>query len=110
MLTFDQLPLAAIVNGKFFAVHGGIGPAITLESVSSVDRNGEPPREGLMCDLLWSDPVVDKIAYDGQAVEFLPNDTRGCSVRYSFMGVRRLDDIKLDVCNRYIDTYQNMGK
>merc|ERR1719379_3298244 len=76
MLTFDQLPLAGIVNGKFFAVHGGIGPAITLESVSSVDRNGEPPREGLMCDLLWSDPVVDKIAYDGQAVEFLPNDTR----------------------------------
>ena len=54
---FDYLPLCAIVEGKFFGLHGGLSPSInTLEEINQLDRKCEPPHEGAMSDLLWSDP------------------------------------------------------
>lgn len=54
---FDTLALSAVVGGKFFAVHGGISPALqTVGSIANLDRRLEVPVEGPMCDLLWSDP------------------------------------------------------
>jgi serine/threonine-protein phosphatase 2B catalytic subunit len=86
MLTFDHLPVAAIVNGKFLSVHGGIGPDMkSIDAIQKVNREGEPPRQGIICDLLWADPAVDK-KVDKQD-EFTPNKTRGCSYHYSFAGV-----------------------
>lgn len=29
---------------------------VTLEDLKKIDRNRQPPEEGLMCELLWSDP------------------------------------------------------
>ena len=55
--TFDYLSLAAIVDGRFFCVHGGLSPSIsTLDQIRLIDRKVELPHEGGMCDLLWSDP------------------------------------------------------
>lgn len=54
---FDYLPIAALVEGKIFCIHGGLSPTLdTLDRVRRLDRVREIPHEGLMCDLVWSDP------------------------------------------------------
>eukprot|EP00466_Bigelowiella_natans_P016645 jgi/Bigna1/92394/estExt_fgenesh1_pm.C_190028 len=61
MDAFDNLPLAAIVNESFFCVHGGLSPDITtIEEIDDIHRFREVPRDGPMCDLLWSDPFEDE--------------------------------------------------
>ena len=64
MSSFDHLPLAALVNKAFFCVHGGLSPDVaTLEEVRQMERFQEIPREGAMCDLLWSDPFEEDAAH-----------------------------------------------
>ncbi|PFH34737.1 protein phosphatase 4, catalytic subunit [Besnoitia besnoiti] len=54
---FDYLALAAIIDDRLFALHGGLSPAISsVDEIRSIDRKQEVPHEGPMCDLLWSDP------------------------------------------------------
>lgn len=54
---FDYIPLTALIEGKFFCLHGGLSPSIdTLDQIRQLDRSQEVPHEGPMCDLLWSDP------------------------------------------------------
>jgi serine/threonine-protein phosphatase 4 catalytic subunit len=54
---FDYLALAALIDTRVFAVHGGLSPTIsTLDQIRQIDRKQEVPHDGAMCDLLWSDP------------------------------------------------------
>uniref|UniRef100_A0A1J3HMB1 Serine/threonine-protein phosphatase 5 n=1 Tax=Noccaea caerulescens TaxID=107243 RepID=A0A1J3HMB1_NOCCA len=55
---FCYLPLAHVINGKIFVVHGGLFSVdgVKLADIRAIDRFCEPPEEGLMCELLWSDP------------------------------------------------------
>ncbi|XP_072965076.1 serine/threonine-protein phosphatase 5 [Typha angustifolia] len=55
---FCCLPLAHVINNKIFVVHGGLFSVdgVKLSDIRSIDRFHEPPEEGLMCELLWSDP------------------------------------------------------
>nr|XP_010915451.1 serine/threonine-protein phosphatase 5 [Elaeis guineensis] len=55
---FCCLPLAHLINGKIFVVHGGLFSVdgVKLSDIRTIDRFCEPPEEGLMCELLWSDP------------------------------------------------------
>ncbi|MCL7035799.1 hypothetical protein MKW94_003193 [Papaver nudicaule] len=55
---FCCLPLAHVLNGKVFIVHGGLFSVdgVKLSDIRKIDRFCEPPEEGLMCELLWSDP------------------------------------------------------
>ncbi|XP_061961949.1 serine/threonine-protein phosphatase 5 isoform X1 [Populus nigra] len=55
---FCCLPLAHVINGKVFVVHGGLFSVdgVKLSDIKAIDRFCEPPEEGLMCELLWSDP------------------------------------------------------
>ncbi|XP_016507677.1 serine/threonine-protein phosphatase 5 isoform X1 [Nicotiana tabacum] len=55
---FCCLPLAHVINGKVFVVHGGLFSVdgVKLSDIRTIDRFCEPPEEGLMCELLWSDP------------------------------------------------------
>jgi serine/threonine-protein phosphatase PP1 catalytic subunit len=58
--TFNWMPVAAIVQDKIFCMHGGLSPDLTdLGQVLSLERPTVVPDEGLLCDLLWSDPEPD---------------------------------------------------
>lgn len=75
---FCQLPIAAIVDGQYFVVHGGLSPQLTspqeLLQLPKFDR--EIPLSGLMCDLMWSDPCDLPIS------AFAENVKRNCSVLF----------------------------
>merc|ERR1719436_1480499 len=87
MTSFDSLPLAALMHEQFLCIHGGISPDIrTLDDIKNIDRFREPPPEGPMCDLIWSDPLED-FGKESTPDKFIPNSVRGCSYFYSFNAV-----------------------
>lgn len=78
---FNSMPIAAIVGERIFSVHGGISPYLgSLEDIENFKRPSDIPEDGLISDLLWSDP-------DPQVKEWSDND-RGVSVCF---GQRSLD-------------------
>lgn len=83
MLLFDCLPVAAIINNRFFCIHGGMSPELkSVKDINKLHRFREPPENGLLCDLLWSDPVNNDSG--SQYQKYLFNEQRGCSY---FFGV-----------------------
>ncbi len=45
MDSFDYLPLAALINGNFLCLHGGISPELkSIVDITRLDRVKEPPR------------------------------------------------------------------
>ncbi|KAJ2816370.1 3',5'-cyclic-nucleotide phosphodiesterase (PDEase) (3':5'-CNP), partial [Coemansia erecta] len=82
--SFCALPLGAVVNGQFLCIHGGLSPELhTLDDLRSLDRFREPPTHGLMCDLLWADPVED-FGHEKNKSFFVHNYARGCSYFFSY--------------------------
>lgn len=70
---FDTFPLSALINGKFIAFHGGISPELkSIKDLNKIDRFKEPPKTGIFCDLLWSDPIDDPEG--GQDSNFVFNE------------------------------------
>ncbi|KAL8409104.1 hypothetical protein RB594_007521 [Gaeumannomyces avenae] len=56
--TFNTLPIAAIVAGKIFCVHGGLSPTLShMDDIRNIARPTDVPDYGLLNDLLWSDPA-----------------------------------------------------
>uniref|UniRef100_A0A0N5BFN5 protein-serine/threonine phosphatase n=1 Tax=Strongyloides papillosus TaxID=174720 RepID=A0A0N5BFN5_STREA len=55
---FCTLPLCHLINKKIFTCHGGLfrDDGVTLDQIRNTKRFRQPPEEGIMCDLLWSDP------------------------------------------------------
>lgn len=88
MSAFDCLPLAALMNGQFLCVHGGLSPEIQkLDDIRQIDRFKEPPAFGPMCDLLWADPLEEFGKESSSSERFSHNSVRGCSYFYSFHAV-----------------------
>lgn len=105
--SFNALPLAAIIDKRFFCVHGGISPELgtlrDLEKVSitaprahppltreQLNRFQEPGSHGLLVDLLWADPVptYGHEQEDGKippGTMFINNGARGCSFYYTYV-------------------------
>jgi serine/threonine-protein phosphatase 2B catalytic subunit len=107
MESFCALPLAAIMNKQFLCIHGGLSPELTtlddlrtvsvfsylflpslfnIQSRSQINRFREPPTQGLMCDILWADPL-EEFGNEKNNESFLHNHVRGCSFffRYVFL-------------------------
>ncbi|XP_025423474.1 serine/threonine-protein phosphatase 5 [Sipha flava] len=55
---YNWLPLAHCINKRVLVMHGGLFSKddVTLKDIENIYRNRQPPEEGLMCDILWSDP------------------------------------------------------
>ncbi|OCK91176.1 Metallo-dependent phosphatase [Cenococcum geophilum 1.58] len=84
MESFCALPLAAIMNKQFLCIHGGLSPELhTLEDLKSIDRFREPPTHGLMCDILWADPL-EEFGQEKTNDFFVHNHVRGCSYFFSY--------------------------
>lgn len=91
MDSFDLIPTACVVNGRFLALHGGISPELrSIEDIKRIDRFKEPPRQGIYCDLLWSDPIDNDDGICDQVYKY--NDVRGCSYFYGVEAVRKFLD------------------
>lgn len=73
---FCCIPVAAIVGGKIFCVHGGISPQLqSMNQIRLIQRPVEIPSSGLLCDLVWSDP-------NDEVETWRPNSQRGTSFFY----------------------------
>ncbi|KAG8529650.1 uncharacterized protein KY384_005131 [Bacidia gigantensis] len=84
MTSFCALPLAAIMNKQFLCIHGGLSPELhTLEDLKNIDRFREPPTHGLMCDILWADPL-EEFGQEKTSEFFVHNHVRGCSYFFSY--------------------------
>ena len=55
---FNCMPVAAIVAEKILCMHGGLSPDLedNLSIIFDIPRPTDVPDEGLLCDMLWSDP------------------------------------------------------
>lgn len=48
------------VDEKIFCCHGGLSPDLhSMEQIRRIMRPTDVPDQGLLCDLLWSDPDKD---------------------------------------------------
>ncbi|CAE6501610.1 unnamed protein product [Rhizoctonia solani] len=84
MDSFCTLPLAAIMNKQFLCIHGGLSPELhTLDDLRGIDRFREPPTHGLMCDILWADPLED-FGSEKTTDSFVHNHVRGCSYFFTY--------------------------
>jgi len=73
-------------------MHGGLFSRddVTLQEIREIDRNRQPPDEGLMCELLWSDPQPQMgraPSKRGVGVQFGPDVTQ------NFLSINSLDYI-----------------
>ena len=52
------MPLAYVINKKVMVTHGGLfsKDGVKLSDIKKIDRIREPPDEGNMTELMWSDP------------------------------------------------------
>ena len=61
---FNCLLIAAIVDEKIFCCHGGLSPDIqSMEQIWQIMPPTGVSDQGLLCDLLWSDPDKDVLSW-----------------------------------------------
>lgn len=52
------------VDEKIFTCHGGLSPDLaSMEQIRRIMRPTDVPDQGLLCDLLWSDPDKDTMGW-----------------------------------------------
>ncbi|KAI8046835.1 hypothetical protein M5D96_003049, partial [Drosophila gunungcola] len=102
---FNCLPVAAII----FCCHGGLSPDLTsMEQIRRIMRPTDVPDQGLLCDLLWSDPDKDTMGWgeNDRGVSF----TFGAEVvedGYEFFAKRQL--VTLFSAPNYCGEFDNAG-
>lgn len=56
--------LVIAVDEKIFTCHGGLSPDLaSMEQIRRIMRPTDVPDQGLLCDLLWSDPDKDTMGW-----------------------------------------------
>lgn len=78
---FEYFPIAVIVNQKYFCVHGGIQPDLTLDWIKNSDRIQEFSE---LSSLFWGDPSND--------VEYFTESSRGAGYLYGHKAVQEFLD------------------
>jgi serine/threonine-protein phosphatase PP1 catalytic subunit len=96
---FNYMPVAALIADKIFCVHGGLSPDLrNLDQIMKIVRPTEVPSQGLLCDILWSDPCDEE-------KEWAEND-RGVSFTFTSKTVEKfLSENELDLICRAHQVY-----
>ena len=72
---FNCLPVAALLDDRILCMHGGLSSELEkVEQIKNILRPSDVPEQGLLCDLLWSDP--------DEASEGYGANDRGVSVTF----------------------------
>ena len=76
----NSLPLAYIVAGRYFVLHGGLCDKsdLRIEDIQRIDRHCVPETGSMMAQLLWSDPGSEPglhPSHRGEGVLFGPDVT-----------------------------------
>merc|ERR1712062_98905 len=72
--------VCAIVSDRVICMHGGLSQEMLMDDsnvrddTTKIARPADVPDSGFLCDLLWSDPLIDGCGFG-------PND-RGVSVSF----------------------------
>lgn len=91
---FNYLPVAATINDRIFAVHGGLAPSIhLLDQIHAADRFQEPVDEWPLYELLWSDPAVAENFTGFQASKRGAGYVFGGDVTRKFAAINRFTHI-----------------
>lgn len=98
---FNLLPLAHCLNKRVLVMHGGLFSSdnITLDDIRKTDRIRQPPDEGIMCDILWSDPMPSKgraASKRGVGVQFGPDITETFCKLNKLNYIIRSHEVKAD--------------
>ncbi|CAG4957194.1 unnamed protein product [Colias eurytheme] len=98
---YRWLPLAHCINTKVLVMHGGLFSKddITLDDIRKVERNKEPPEDGIMCELLWSDPQAAcgrAASRRGVGCQFGPDVTAAFCERNGLAYIVRSHEVKND--------------
>jgi len=73
---FNCLPVACLLDDKILCMHGGLSAELEkVDQIKEIVRPSDVPEQGLLCDLLWSDPEENPNGFG-------PND-RGVSVTFN---------------------------
>lgn len=118
--TFTTLPLATLVSAtqppakkqdvilspdgfkRYFVTHGGLfsKDGITLDEIRAIKRIGrQPGTEGLMCELLWTDPQEEPgwgPSKRGVGIAFGPDVTRRWCDLNKVTGIMRSHEVRQD--------------
>lgn len=86
-----MLPVAALIDDKILAMHGGLSKDMNLlNDIKKIQRPAKIPETGPLCDLLWSDPspLSSPELFNIKKNEWGDND-RGVSYIFSETVVKR---------------------
>ena len=87
---FNCLPISAIIDNKILLMHGGLSPELNnINQLKNIIRPTDVPEEGLLCDLLWSDPESNDKGWseNDRGVSFTFNE----KVVENFLNKNKLD-------------------
>ncbi|KAI0081320.1 protein phosphatase 5 [Panus rudis PR-1116 ss-1] len=119
---FTEMPLATLITAtkppsgqdtkppilspegtkRYFVVHGGLfsKDGVTLEDIRKINRIGQQPgQEGLMCELLWTDPQElpgRGPSKRGVGIAFGPDVTRRWCEANGVTGIIRSHEVRQD--------------
>ncbi|KAK3378163.1 serine/threonine-protein phosphatase 5 [Podospora didyma] len=100
--SFSALPLATLIGGKYFVLHGGLfsDDNVTLDDVRKLDRHKQrqPGQAGLMMEMLWTDPQTEPgrgPSKRGVGMQFGPDVTKRFCERNGLEAIIRSHEVRM---------------
>jgi serine/threonine-protein phosphatase 5 len=101
--SFSALPLATLIGGKYFVLHGGLfsDDNITLDDVRKLDRfkQRQPGQAGLMMEMLWTDPQTEPgrgPSKRGVGLQFGPDVTKRFCETNGLEAIIRSHEVRME--------------